>query len=75
MIHTIEAIIDTNGRVFLQSDFKPKKKFRALVTVLDEEPKIEISETALLSEKSLAETWNTKEEDEAWQHLNELPSF
>ncbi len=75
MIQTIEAIIDTNGRVFLQSDFKPERKFRALVTVLEEEPKIEISETALLSEKSLAENWNTKEEDEAWQHLNELPSF
>ncbi len=75
MIQTLEAIIDTNGRVFLQSNFKPERKFRALVTVLDEEPKIEISETALLSEKSLAENWNTKEEDEAWQHLNELPSF
>ncbi len=75
MIQTLEAIIDTNGRVFLQSNFKPERKFRALVTVLEEEPKIEISETALLSEKSLAENWNTKEEDEAWQHLNELPSF
>ena len=75
MIQTIEAIIDTNGRVFLQSEFKPEKKFRALVTILDEEPKAEILEIALLSEKSLAENWNTKEEDEAWQYLNELPSF
>ena len=75
MIQTIEAIIDTNGRVFLQGDFKPEKKFRALVTILEEEPKAEISETALLSEKSLAESWNTKEEDEAWQHLKEIPSF
>jgi hypothetical protein len=33
----------------------------------------EVSEPTLLSEKSLAENWNTKEEDEAWQHLNELP--
>lgn len=74
-MQTIEAIIDTNGKVILQDDFKPEKKYRALVTILDEEPKVEISETALLSEKSLAETWNTEEEDKAWQHLNELPSF
>lgn len=74
MIQTIEAIIDTNGRVILVDEFKPKKKFRALVTILDEEPKAEISETALLSEKSLEE-WNTEEERIAWQHLAELPSF
>ncbi len=75
MIQTIEAVIDTNGKVILQSDFKPERKYRALVTILEEEPKEEISETALLSEKSLAESWNTTEEDEAWQHLKELPSF
>ncbi len=74
MIQTIEAIIDTNGRVILVDDFKPTKKFRALVTILDEEPKAEISETALLSEKSLEE-WNSEEENLAWQHLGELPSF
>ncbi len=74
MIQTIEAIIDSDGRVFLQSEFKPERTYRALVTILDEEPKLEISETALLSEKALAETWNTEEEDQAWQDLNELPS-
>ena len=31
------------------------------------------SETAKLSEGSLAEHWNTPEEDRAWQHLAELP--
>lgn len=75
MIQTIEAIIDTNGRVILSNDFKPEKKYRALVTILEEEPKIEISETALLSEKSLAENWSTEEENEAWQHLRDIPSF
>jgi hypothetical protein len=74
MIQTIEAIIDTNGRVILVDEFKPEKRFRALVTILDEEPKAEISETALLSEKSLEE-WNSEEENLAWQHLAELPSF
>jgi hypothetical protein len=51
-----------------------EKSRRALVTILDEEPKIETLEAALLSEKSLAEEWNTPEEDKAWQHLAELPS-
>lgn len=31
-------------------------------------------ETALLSEKSLAKDWDTPEEDEAWSHLESLPS-
>ncbi|HSK73504.1 MAG TPA: hypothetical protein VK892_17535 [Pyrinomonadaceae bacterium] len=74
MIQTIEAIIDTDGRVILRDEFKPAKKYRALVTILDEEPKAEISDTALLSEKSLAEDWNSEEENEAWRHLNALPS-
>ena len=38
-----------------------------------EEP-IDNSETALLSERSLAEDWNTPEENEAWRHLADLPS-
>ena len=74
MIQTLEAIIDTNGRVILQTEIKPKKIYRALITILEEEPKAEISETALLSEAALAKEWNTSEEDEAWQHLDELPS-
>jgi len=39
-----------------------------------EMPKIDNSETALLSERSLAEDWNTPEENEAWRHLADLPS-
>ena len=74
MIQTIEAIIDTNGRVILQNEIKPKKVYRALVTILEEEPRAEIPETALLSEAALAKDWNKPEEDEAWQHLDELPS-
>jgi uncharacterized protein YutE (UPF0331/DUF86 family) len=74
MIQTLEAIIDTNGRVILRNEIKPKKTYRALVTILEEEPKAESSETALLSEAVLAKDWNTSEEDKAWQHLAELPS-
>jgi hypothetical protein len=74
MSQTLEATIDTKGRVTLHEDIELAKKRRALVTILDEDPKVEISETALLSEGALAEDWNKPEEDEAWQHLAELPS-
>jgi len=74
MSQTLEATIDTKGRVTLHEDIELEKKRRALVTILDEDPKVEISETALLSEESLAEDWNKPEEDQAWQHLAELPS-
>jgi hypothetical protein len=74
MSHTLEATIDTKGRIVLHENIELEKKRRALVTILDEDPKIEIFETALLSEKSLAENWSTPEEDKAWQHLAELPS-
>jgi hypothetical protein len=74
MSQTLEATIDTQGRIILHENIKLEKNRRALVTILDEEPKIEVAEAALLSEKSLAEDWNTPEEDRAWQHLAELPS-
>ena len=74
MSQTLEATIDTEGRIILHENVKLEKSRRALVTILDEEPKSEIAEAALLSEASLAEDWNTPEEDRAWQHLAELPS-
>ncbi len=74
MSRTFEATIDTKGRIILHENITLERNRRALVTVLDEAPKIEFSETALLTEKSLAEDWNTPEEDRAWQHLAELPS-
>ena len=74
MSQTFEATIDTKGRITLHENIKLEKNRRALVTILDEEPKSETYETALLSEKSLAKDWNTPEEDRAWQHLAELPS-
>ena len=40
-----------------------------LVTILDERPVEQASETALLSEEALAEDWNRPEEDEAWSYL------
>ena len=35
----------------------------------------EISETTLLSEKSLEKDWNKAEEDEAWKNLDKLQTI
>ena len=69
MIQTVEAIIDQNGNVHLLEAVKLTTSKRALVTILDEDPIAVVSETALLSERSLAEDWNKPEEEAAWQHL------
>jgi hypothetical protein len=69
MIQTVEAVIDQDGRVHLAKEISLPASRRALVTILEEKPVTIGSETALLSESSLAEDWNTPEEDEAWSHL------
>lgn len=71
MIQTIEAIIDVNGDVHLLQSVRLPEARRALVTILEEEPTTDVSETALLSEDALAEDWNRPEEDEAWSHLQQ----
>jgi hypothetical protein len=71
MIRTIEAVIDENGRIQLLEAVSLSSSRRALVTILEEEPLASISETALLSEPALAD-WNRSEEDEAWQHLQQV---
>lgn len=69
MITTVEAVINEEGKVFLLEEINLPETRRALVTILEEEPATEVSETALLSEQSLAEDWNRPEEDAAWSHL------
>ncbi|HMS41212.1 MAG TPA: hypothetical protein PKE69_13360 [Pyrinomonadaceae bacterium] len=69
MIQTVEAVIDKRGKVKLLQSMNLPKSRRALVTILEEEPAVAVAETALLSEKSLAEDWNRAEEDEAWEYL------
>ncbi len=70
MIRTVEATIDDHGSVHLLESVHLNGKYRALVTILDEEPAGAVSETVLLSEASLAEDWNQSEEDEAWPSLS-----
>lgn len=69
MIQTIEAVIDKHGKVQLLQSVNLRENRRALVTILEEEPVIKVSETALLSEASLAEDWDRQEEDEAWSYF------
>ncbi|MCA1601328.1 MAG: hypothetical protein LC776_06685 [Acidobacteria bacterium] len=73
MIQTVEAVIDKHGKVHLLESVRLPEARRALVTILEEEPATEVSETALLSEQALAEDWNRPEEDEAWSHLQQVP--
>ncbi len=69
MIQTVEAIIDDSGMVKVLNDLRLPRGRRAIVTVLDEKSDSDISETAILSEESLAADWLRIEEDEAWSHL------
>jgi hypothetical protein len=73
MLQTFEAIIDEQGNVHLVEPVKLPAGWRVLVTILDG-PIINVPETALLSEPALAEDWNRPEEDEAWSHLQRVPS-
>ncbi len=70
MIQTVEAVIDSSGRVLSLEDVSLPKGHRALVTVLDERADVGTVEPALLSEESLAEDWLRPEEDEAWSQVN-----
>lgn len=68
-LRTMEAVVDERGRVRLLRSVKLPKSFRAIVTLLEDAERLEVSDTALLSESALAKDWNRPEEDEAWSHL------
>ncbi len=69
MIQTVEAVVDEQGKVRLLTPIHLPTARRALVTILEEKPAVNVPETALLSESALAEDWNRPEEDAAWSHL------
>jgi hypothetical protein len=73
MIRTLEATIDERGTVRLLEAVDLPTSRRALVTILDEEPRVLIHELALLSEAALAEDWDRPEEEAAWSHLQPAP--
>ncbi|HEY2909683.1 MAG TPA: hypothetical protein VGI99_05530 [Gemmataceae bacterium] len=67
MIQTLEAVVDSTGRVQILGKFYVPSPRRALVTVLDEPAELP-GEAALLAEAALAD-WARPEEDAAWSHL------
>ncbi len=69
MARTVEARIDADGTVSLLEPVHLLGSRRALVTILDEEPRAAGAETALLSEAALAQDWLRPEEEAAWSHL------
>jgi hypothetical protein len=73
MIRTVEAIIDEHGQVRLLEEVTLPKSRRALVTILEEAPRADVCDTALLSELALAKDWERPEEDKAWSHLQPEP--
>ncbi|MSU77775.1 MAG: hypothetical protein EXS16_06735 [Gemmataceae bacterium] len=68
MIQTVEAVVDSAGRVHLLGEVHVASPRRALVTVLEEAAAVP-GETALLAESALAVDWSRPEEDTAWSHL------
>jgi nitrous oxide reductase accessory protein NosL len=71
-MRTVEAIIQPSGEVRLVEPVHVQSPRRALVTILEEEPRVQ--DAALLSEAALAEDWNRPEEDAAWAHLQRAKS-
>ncbi len=62
-------MIDEQGKVRLLEEIRLPAARHAIVTILEDEPAMHLSETGLLSERALAEDWNRPEEDAAWAHL------
>jgi len=74
VLRTLEAVVDEKGNVRLLESIQLPAARRALVTILEEEPTVKVSEAASLSEPALAEDWNRPEEDAAWSHLRQAQS-
>lgn len=75
MIRTIEATIDQKGHISLSEPVTLSSSCSALVLILDEKPLIRLNEESLLREAALAEDWDRPEEDEAWQHFQEVQKY
>ena len=69
MYQAYEATIDQAGIVHLPKGVEFTGVRRVLIVILDDNAAHELDEAALLSEESLAESWNRPEEDAAWAYL------
>ena len=74
MVQTIEGILELDGSVRLLQPVQTTLPRRALVMILEEPSAALPSETAILSERSLATDWDRAEEDAAWAHLQPAKS-
>lgn len=61
-MQTVEAIIDANGMVKLLTDIRLPKDRRAIVTILDEEPREESKNEAAERKKRLIEAFKKAQE-------------
>jgi hypothetical protein len=75
MLQAIEGFIDQDGNLKTIEKITLPKSRRVIITILNEEPSEEDFNLALLSESSLGRDWERPEEDEAWLHLDQLPSL
>ncbi len=66
MLHTIEAIIDEQGRIHWLENVEVRAPQRVLITLLDPVA----DETLTLAEPALAD-WLNNEEEIAWAHLQQ----
>jgi hypothetical protein len=69
MYQAFQATIDNSGAIRLDEQVQLPLGKKALIIVLDDGNESEFDDTALVSEESLAESWNSPEEDAAWAYL------
>jgi hypothetical protein len=67
MLAAIEATVEPDGTVRLHEPVHLRGPHRAVVIILEDGAST--TETALLSQRSLAADWDRAEEDAAWAHL------
>ncbi len=65
MLHTVEAVIDQQGRVQWLEHVQLHAPQRVLITLLDPG----VDEAAMFSESALANEWLNDDEEAAWAHL------
>ena len=63
-----EAVVESDGRIRLNTPVHLEKGLRVLVAIPQTDLDTAVSEIAL-SEPALAVDWNKPEEDDAWAHL------
>ena len=68
MIQTLEAVVDKAGKISVLTELRLKKSRRALVTILDEDPKaspganIEMPTNESVSDEDVVSVWADRKE-------------